>query len=381
MFIGESIGIEFEVEDFPIRNFSFPATRKIQWGVTSDASCESTRRVIQNYGKYIDIWGSGSSNFGKQQKVGGEIRSSIIDFADESVKDNLKSLLEYFKTLGESPFSYRAGIHIHINIQQISLSMLKSLLKTAAILEPVFFAVGGMGYKFRGFQNNSVYCRPITRFGPPVVKVNGGYGQCFILEDVFKSETIEEFLTRWGDTYRQSRDHMFPSRYTWFNPTPLANRGSIEFRIFNKTLDVEKLWSAIVLCSEMVKYSIKHSFTKGYLKDFRMNSIYDVESIQDILDMFREFHTSWDMGWENVEMLEHLIDISDLESYTIEKGFMFSHLMFHASGDRTLRHWDGDSSYSPALIPKNLVKTPVFFDHHNLREYHMNPFHKDCIRA
>jgi len=382
MYLGKTAGIEFEYEDLPPEEVQFLvkklSNREISWGLTRDASCESRGSIIKNSsGRVISLFGN--TEIISSRRLGGELRSNLIDLTQEkTIRKNLENLCDGFYRLGETEQSLRAGIHIHINVGQMTLEMLRSLIKTACILEPVFFALGGMGYQLRGFQNNYTYSRPITKYGPGCVRIPRGYAQSVNVKECFEAKKIEEFFEKWGDTYRNQGSHMFPARYCWFNPCSISQRGSIEFRIFNKTLNPDKIWSVAKFCSEVVGYSIKHSYTTGYLDSFEENSIYDVNTISEISRIFDNFAIAWRIGEIEI-LLRKLINQVHENTIRPDPNFYFSHLFFHDSGDRTITHWE-NSTYSPVKIPKERIKRPKFYDSHLITREMLSPFNIEGLR-
>jgi len=382
MLLGKTAGIELEFEDLPPDHVSSLVrainNEFISWGLTRDASCEMQGKFTKaEDGRIVKIFGEFPHTSPK--RLGGELRTNLLDLSQEkALRNSLEKICVGLREMGESQQSLRAGIHIHINSGQMTLEMLRSLTKTASFLEPVFFGLGGMGYQFRGFQNNYTYSRPITKFGPTVVKVPGGLAQSLNVKDCFEAQKFEEFFEKWGDTYQNNGMHMFPSRYCWFNLSSVIQRGSAEFRIFNKSLNPDKIWAITKFCSEVVGFSIKHSFTKNYLERFSENSIYDISGITEISNIFEEFALTWELG-EIKNILRQLINQAHFSTIQPDPNYYFSHLFFHANGDRTRRHWE-ISEYRPKLIPKETVKKPKFFDSHSIQTIDLSPFNPKGLR-
>lgn len=354
----DSIGVEIEYDTVSRRDIKLPSG----FNFTSDASVESNRWQLGD----IRVWKSSNKIPLQSVRAGGEIKSVILGI--DNIKTHLEDLCYTLKNAGESPKSVRAGIHIHLNAPDLTLNMLKSLVKTGAILEPVFFALGCMGYKYRGITNNSTYCRPITAFGPPVVpKASGGLAQVVNLQNVWSAETRDDFFYFWGDAQNQvhSGGHMFPVRYLWLNFASLLTQNTVEFRIFNKSLCSEKIWAVAVFCNEILKYSVKHSFTKKYMNTWDENSIYYVNEKPNVLEIFNEFVYNWGMPEEAIDILRCLLDDADYDSIKVEPGFFYTHLQFHASGNMCRDHWKKEKN-EIGTIPHSLVNKPVFFDSHNI---------------
>jgi hypothetical protein len=122
--------------------------------------------------------------------------------------------------LGKEPFTDRTSIHVHINIQALSLEEVRQLVLTYALFEPLFF-------KFVGpIRQGSIYCVPLSYTYLP-----SHYKQ-----------PIQELWKRW-------------QKYTAFNISPMCagkdgveGLGTIEFRHLYGTGDkkVYQTWLSAI---------------------------------------------------------------------------------------------------------------------------------------
>ncbi|KKK51805.1 hypothetical protein LCGC14_3111290, partial [marine sediment metagenome] len=275
----ESVGIELEVENISRGKVPMAPIGDVLFSLTRDASCETELNSFS--GIRVDK-GNVKKIYLDNRVFGLELISGVMDTETDRYKYILKNLCNRVISLGETPRSYRAGFHVHVNTP-LSLEILKSIIRLGRNLEQVFFLVGCMGYDYRGKRNDSTYCRPITKVGPPCVPLgnnsNRRYGKVIHIPDLLKSETVNEFKLRYGDLDKVESTHgrYIPIRYHWLNLTNLWGKGSLEFRVFNKSLNSTFLYSVIELCKAFALYAIESSFSS--LKDAQMlgeRSVFDI---------------------------------------------------------------------------------------------------------
>ena len=368
-----SVGIEVEVED--VRAESLGGLDNMNFRIHRDASCESdgysvlkmkldTEESDKNLLKLLNI---GRQTFGCELVTGG-----TIDTSDLNYLYTLKKLTNMLISAGESPRSYRAGFHTHINVSY-NLKILKSTLRLARHLEQVLYLLAGMGYDYRGFKNNSAYCRPLTKFGPVCVRTGWDtFSQVFSITDLLKTKTTTEFKIKYGNINRLRGTHYIPIRYHGINLLPLFTQGSLEFRMFNKSLNPYYLMAIIEFCKAFSQYAVKSSFES--LKDeslLRENSIFDVKgeiSRGRIIDTFEHFlELSSLENPEVIGILREILDNSSVDSLVTKNEFVYTHLMFHRQGGRSPIHWE-EREYKPKVIDESSIKIPEFEDVHVLRE-------------
>ena len=372
--LAETIGFELEVEDIAKQRLTnIPSSFK----VSGDASVESDKLLIK--GIPVKLHTKSSALKFTSGVVGSEIISSIID-TNKDYLGLLKSLCNTLSELGESEQSKRAGIHIHVSFIN-NMRILKSALELGAHLEDVFFLLGGMGYEFRGIENDSTYCRPITRFGPPVVEDDDGrFFPCFDLEDVLKASNPSQFMTRLGDLSRLHGNRYIPIRYVWLNLYNIVgSMCTLEFRVWNKTLDAMAIYMAIEVCKGFAQYAISRAYAKS--EPLPVNSIYDRRSKGEIVETFLSFASTVGLPDHVIAIALELMERSPISGLELPLEYTHTHLRFHRLGRKDPRHWV-ESAYRPnAELSFDEIRTPEFLDIHNLRsiqseELEMNTDHE-----
>lgn len=340
----ENIGVEFEYEDLQQERFNVAYFEQ-----KHDASCESPAYSYEGFG---DIILREEIENKKREKVtiGGELVSNILTDSDD-ILSILKNLTDSVYLRGESERGYRSSIHIHVAMSY-NLNILKNLMRLGLNLESAFFHLGGMGYDFRGIFNDSIYCRPISKYGPPIVKYcNGNYGPVFDAKDCLEANSSEQFWERYGSLGNPQENKYNPVRYVWLSLFPLLTKGTVEFRIFNKTLNPFYIYSIIVLCQRFCEASL------GNLESFSLeeNSIFKTskfESSAALQNIFGILKLPIKVEKTLMKIIGRTPEIKIPEKY------VFSHLI-----DKKLFF---PTSYSPKPVDRSEVIYPTYVDLHRL---------------
>lgn len=362
--VGVTCGIEFEFDDIPQKSSKISIKN---WRLTHDASCESD--VINLNG--IPVKGQLNQRLeslipqSRKETAGGEMVSCILNTETEDIIGEIKKLTNVFSELGESEEGKRSGIHYHFSIPSPNLRILKAILRLGKYLEALFFTIGGMGYEFRGVENDATYCRPITKFGPPCIRTyHGKYAQVFNIYELLKVKTQEDFWERYGDL-KNHVGRYNPVRYTWLNLYPMCPwadyKGTLEFRIFNKTLNPFYIYATLMLCKKFVEYSFVSSFDTlkdvGLLKE---NSIYNTSITKGMLfEQLSNFKEMTGLDDYSFEILAKILDRSPIPK--LNQNYIHTHLRSGGEG-----YW-GRSEYAYPVISENLIVRPNFVDIHTLR--------------
>jgi len=358
--LAETIGFELEVENIAKQRLvDMPKGFK----VSGDASVESDTLMIK--GIPVKLHTESDALKFSSGILGSEIISSIID-TNNNYLSTLKKLCNTLVELGETEQSKRAGIHIHVSFIN-NLRILKSALELGAYLEDVFFLLGGMGYEFRGIENDSTYCRPITGFGPPIVEDGDDrLFPCFVLEDVLAASTMNQFVTRLGDLGRLHGNRYIPIRYVWLNLYNIVgSMCTLEFRNWNKTLDPMAIYMAIEVCKAFAQHAISRAYAKS--EALPVNSIYDRRSKGEIIETFLSFAGQVGLSDHVIAIALDLMNKSPMSGLELPLQYTHTHLRFHRLGRKDPRHWV-ESGYRPDIeLCWDEVRTPDFLDIHNLR--------------
>lgn len=135
---------------------------------------------------------------------------------------------------GNASASYRCGIHIHYNVGHMQVGHLVDCLLGLTMLEPVLFAV------FAPERSQSVFCVPWNRsmrWAQNMAGLGTERGSDWAANDYFQSLLANA------------------SKYQSINILPVARYGTIEFRMFPSTTDVDLIGAYVKVvqnCMEVV---------------------------------------------------------------------------------------------------------------------------------
>jgi hypothetical protein len=176
-------------------------------------------------------------------------------------------IIELLEASGEY-VSTLTSFHVHVGMGCLPpVEAFKSLVEIAMKIEaPMFRLSVAESHTHRGLHHNDyMYCRPLMGIGPQYVVDNDSrWRQCFDLPKilVYSNSTLEA-CQAWGRA-DQGEPKWVPPRYYWLNPVPLFRQGTIEFRLFNQTMDVDNMIAWVNLCVAIVKtayaYQVNHDY-------------------------------------------------------------------------------------------------------------------------
>lgn len=350
----ESVGIEVEVEN-TVADVDGELVR--YFSSTYDRSCESDG--LRLMGTNLTFGKINGLSFPYENVVlGGEYVSKILDTSDDSFFSPISNLTNKLDSLGESWTGNRASLHVHVCFQNPNLRMLKNALRLWKSLEDVFYLIGGMGFSFRGKENNSAYCRPLTGNGPIVVPTRRGYSHCINIEHLLQAKTLSEFWNKWGDlpTQLEREKKYYPVRYLGFNLGSAYKRGTIEFRVFNKTLNPLFIFAVIKFCKKFAGMAMGEILTTE-----DNGSVYYHRNKDDIAGSFLRFAEMSQLDSLSVKEIMKIIGRSEL-IYFPEEEYVRSHLQ--PQNIRT--HWEEFAYFPEDLSDKDII-TPAIDDLHHRR--------------
>lgn len=346
-----SFGVEIETEG--ILRGNLPSNLRNSFSEDHDASIETPGIRInpENHSQFFEDPEGLVSSFPKAT-IGSELVSRVLNVENTDDKQSIFKLCGWLCENGESHESFRAGIHVHISMGY-DQKILMNLVKVTAHLEQVFYYLGGMGYEFRGLQNDFTYCRPITKFGPSVIK-GSKYFQAFTTNKLLATANERNFFDAYGGiNIENPPGKYYPIRYNWFTFYPLLSKGTVEFRVFNKTLNPQYIWSAILLSRKVCEVSLK----TNHLLDLAENSIYDDHSKDHVLRTFINFAEMYGLDDRTIRTIAMIIERTP--EIKPEQTYVFTHL----PADRFSMNYQYTEPY---YIGTRIVKEPNFIDSHRL---------------
>lgn len=171
-----------------------PALNNAEWRVTRDGS-------LRNYGV--------------------EFVSNIL--YPYQVRSSLQTLLP---VLDRGTYSWRSGIHVHVECADMSAEQLRSMAQLYAVMEPLIFAWEGTN-------------RQESRFCVPWYTAPRGVHEMFTAINSNDADLISMSLNSFG-------------KYTSLNMIPLTRQGTVEFRHMQTTGDLDKIIEYVNMCLGIV---------------------------------------------------------------------------------------------------------------------------------
>jgi hypothetical protein len=357
------VGIELETDLIRGVN-NFPNEVLNHWTTTRDASIVSDARAsgLTNLKIKNSSIVKRLLNRGSNIEIGTEFIASPPMDTNQNYFDWIKGLTSAIRKNGECETSTRSGIHIHVSFEQ-NLRALKNILVLGRNLEDLFFLLAGMGYEYRGVSTDGAYCRPITSYGPPCVPtVDSHWAQIYFIDDVLKSTSLTEFWYRYG-SITGNPAHYHPARYSWLNLVSLLAHGTVEFRIFNKSLNPHYIYAITELCKKFCAYCL-YASEQIFIRDGlnQVNSIFKERDKESIIKTFEKFCETVMVNNYEKEILKDILKRTPVPK--LKPGFVYSHLRWTPMH---LGEYFILGDYHPPFVDEYKIRKPDFTDIHQLR--------------
>lgn len=157
-------------------------------------------------------------NHGLEFKTHYGITSEIVE----------KALIDLFKDIPTAEFSARTSIHIHLDIRDLTVNQLTSLLYIYLLIEKLLYSFAGA----KRYKN--IFCVPLvdTNFHTFLAQSDSTFGH---------------YLGNW-------------TKYCGLNLLPISGFGTIEFRQLRGTSNIATIMKWIYIILMLKKYVMKNSF-------------------------------------------------------------------------------------------------------------------------
>jgi hypothetical protein len=152
---------------------------------------------------------------------------------------------------GKWQFNERTGIHVHLDVRDLTIDQLKKLVIAYYLVESSLFDFAGHN------RDNSTFCTPWQQ-NPKILKD---------LHALFSSPTKNRFFSCL--TYF--------SKYQGLNLQCLSRFGSVEFRQLKTTNDLEKIftWINLIISLKLYAKSDKELDIIKYISEYNMSDFYN----------------------------------------------------------------------------------------------------------
>lgn len=172
-----------------------------------------------------------------EAKDDGSLRNNGVEYVTPPIPASTAemALNILFNALPEDvDFSKRTSIHIHMNVRNMCMDELRSMIMLYLIFEPALFNFVGQD------RNKNIHCVPIR--------------QTNFLQYL-------SYLTEEPHQFRRGFNHISWQKYTALNLVPTLHgvSGTIEFRQLHGTRDINKIMIWLNLILSLKTYVQKHS--------------------------------------------------------------------------------------------------------------------------
>lgn len=231
----QDFGIEIEVE-----------------GVSREETAKAIASYFGKIAKYVgdsigySAWGF-KDNEGRFWKCvsdaslangGCEVVSPICYYKDIQI---IEDIVDILKGLG-AKVNYRTGIHIHIGAKKLNASQLRNLVNTFSAHENMVFRALEVDS-----EREMDYCH----------KTNAKFLKELNENRPSSREALFNLWYRILSPFDSREKHYNPSRYHAINLHATYSKGTVEFRMFNSTLEKEKVASYIIFCMAVIAQAIE----------------------------------------------------------------------------------------------------------------------------
>lgn len=221
---------------------------------------------------------------------------------------SLYALLPKLESAGDF-LSDRCATHIHVGFAK-NLRMMQNALILGLWFDEVFYAISGMGRKFRGRSNNAIYARPLIN--GPYFRYRGSYYQSLNYERALNSDNIREFFAAYGLDCFEGTPKYHPARYFSINIYSVLLHGTLEFRHFNQTFNPALASAVAKLCQVFTELAISssqkslQSLEPGDVFTLKKPSYY-MDKLHTLLQMARNGNCEYDLDSTDINELEKII--------------------------------------------------------------------------
>jgi hypothetical protein len=200
----------------------------------------------------------------------------------------LKALVEGVRVLKSAGAKVNAscGLHIHVGIPDATrLDVVRRLVAMCARFERVLYATTGSVTR----ENNTSYCVPIRDKVKPTLEK-----RAWSRRDLVMAQQGNPYDEN-GDTVGNQRGYMGSSKYSSVNFQPLLDgRGTVEFRLFAGTLNVQKILGHLACSLGIVQKSLSNE-RSVHPDGWTPNIDTPQQSAAALMESWRSFQVS--MGW------------------------------------------------------------------------------------
>lgn len=172
---------------------------------------------------------------------GGELVSPPLDFDDPDQRGQVDRAFVALREAGART-EQSAGIHVHVDVSDLTWKQVQNVVRLFVKFEDVLYRLATSGWRSmrpRGYQ----FCPPLRRDRA---------------ERICNARSEDSMAGAWygttaANSHYERRQHGHGSRYCGINLASYYFRGTIEFRLFNSSMNAERVQAYIAICVALVE--------------------------------------------------------------------------------------------------------------------------------
>lgn len=257
---------------------------EIEFGLTASGTMQRILTELRNAGlsNSTSIHGhmghSGSEWVVKRDASvpnGGELVSPPLNFDNADDRNQVTRAVKALNDGGARTVT-TAGIHVHVESGDLSAKQVAAVARLFVKFEDCIYRLASSGWETLR-SGASTYCKPLsTTQAAKIARARN--------EDQLKK-------AYYGNGYAFATSHSHASRYCGINLHSHFYRGTIEFRVFNSSLNARRVQAYIGMCMAMVVDAKKgkiRSITKAYkLGQMRSGVVTESKALFAFLQILR----------------------------------------------------------------------------------------------
>jgi hypothetical protein len=191
---------------------------------------------------------------------GCELVSPPLDFDTPADREQVNRAFAALQIAGAATDA-SAGIHVHVDASDLTAAQVANVGRFFAKFEDQIYRIGSSGWQQIRQSGINNYCKPMD---------------FELIRRLTRVRDQDGFYRAWYGSVSAGRsartDHYHGSRYHGLNLHSWCYRGTIEFRIFNSTLNAERAQAYIALCVAIVQ-DAREGFRRSTGKSFVLGSM------------------------------------------------------------------------------------------------------------
>lgn len=170
---------------------------------------------------------------------GGELVSPPLDFDDPAQRQQITTATNVLLRAGARP-NHSTGVHVHVGCGDLTVKQVVAVAKNFFKYEDIIYRLASSGWRE---MRSASYT-----YAPPL---DEGRARA-----IAKARTMNQLMTAWyrrSDVSGIARDHGHSSRYCGLNLHSYFYRQTIEFRVFNGTVNADRMQAYVAMCMALVQ--------------------------------------------------------------------------------------------------------------------------------